>query len=94
MEEKFNGNVKKYLDTAIDKKASDLHLTVGIIPMLRIDGRLVGVPGEAVLTTETNEKLVKSLMNTEQNERLAESVCLSMSDGTFKNPLITFFWKY
>ena len=84
MEEKFNGNVKKYLDTAIDKKASDLHLTVGIIPMLRIDGRLVGVPGEAVLTTETNEKLVKSLMNTEQNERLAEKKEIDFSFG-YKN---------
>ena len=29
-----------------------------------------------------------------KNERLAESVCLSMSDGTFKNPLTTFFWKF
>lgn len=85
MEEKNNttvrSTVKKYLEQAIAKKASDLHLTIGVVPMLRIDGRLVAIPNEPVLTGETGEKLIKSLMTSEQMERLVEKKELDFSFG-------------
>lgn len=62
--------MKQLLDLAIERKASDLHLTVGVPPMIRIDGRLVAVPNEEVLTTETVAKLIQSFMTQEQLERL------------------------
>jgi len=62
--------MKKLLDFAIEKKASDLHLTVGVPPMIRIDGKLVGVPQEGALTAETVGKLIQSFMTNEQLERL------------------------
>ena len=62
--------MKKLLDIAIEKKASDLHLTVGKPPIVRIDGVLMSVPGEEVLIGEKNSKLINSFMAPEQIERL------------------------
>ena len=85
MEDKINGSVnntvKKYLDMAIERKASDLHLTVGVVPTLRVDGRLVAISNESVLTVETNDRLVKSLMNADQIKRLIEKKELDFSFG-------------
>ena len=54
-DEKFNGSVKKYLDNAIERKASDLHLTIGVVPTLRVDGILVPIPNEEVLSLEIGD---------------------------------------
>ena len=62
--------MKKLLDLAVGKKASDLHLTVGVPPMIRIDGALMAVPGESALTGEMSAKLIQSFMTPEQVERL------------------------
>lgn len=60
--------MKKLLDVTIEKKASDLHLTVGMPPMIRVDGRLMAIPNEENLTGETVSKLVQSFMTPEQIE--------------------------
>lgn len=73
--------MKKLLEIAIKREASDLHLTVGVPPTLRVDGRLVAVPEESVLTIETAEKLVESLMTDEQIERLKLKKELDFSFG-------------
>jgi len=62
--------MKKLLDLAIERKASDLHLTVGVPPMIRIDGSLMAVPGESALTGEMVAKLIQSFMTPDQIERL------------------------
>ncbi len=62
--------MKKLLDLAIERKASDLHLTVGVPPTIRIDGKLSAVPDEPVITPETVVRLVQSFMTQEQLERL------------------------
>ena len=41
--------VEILLEEVIKKKASDLHLQVGLPPMLRVDGALVAVTGSPVL---------------------------------------------
>ena len=62
--------MKKLIDLAIERKASDIHLTVGVAPLIRIDGKLATVPDEAALTTESVTKLIQSFMTQEQLERL------------------------
>lgn len=47
----------RLLDLVISKDASDLHLTVGYPPVLRIDGQLVPY-GSAVLSPEDVQKLI------------------------------------
>jgi twitching motility protein PilT len=51
-----------------DKAASDLHLTVGVPPVLRINGNLYATPYEA-LTSERTQALIYSIMNDEQKQR-------------------------
>ena len=63
-------NIKQLLQQVVDTKASDLHLVAGVPPMLRVDGQLLPVPGEGILTVELLSSLVKEFMTSEQLERL------------------------
>lgn len=63
-------DIKKLLELAVNKHASDLHLIVGVPPMLRIDGVISPIPGETPLTSERAKELVFSLINEEQKEIL------------------------
>jgi twitching motility protein PilT len=58
------------LDEVIRKKASDLHLQVGLTPMLRVDGALVAVNGADILNEEAVEALIFSILDEDQKEIL------------------------
>jgi twitching motility protein PilT len=58
------------LEEVIKLKASDLHLQVGLPPMLRVDGALRPVSGTEVLTEETVEGLVYSILDEDQKSIL------------------------
>lgn len=60
-------DLKNLLKTAYEKKASDIHLTVGKPPVLRINGQLEELPGEK-LTAEDTENYVRSCLGCEQYE--------------------------
>ncbi|MDO8488116.1 MAG: type IV pilus twitching motility protein PilT [bacterium] len=62
--------IQQLLQYVIEHKASDLHLIVGVPPTVRIDGNLVAVPGEAVLTAPTLEQLVTGVVSVQQKEVL------------------------
>lgn len=62
--------IAQLLQLVVDKNASDLHLVAGLPPTVRVDGSLVRVPNEPVLTKETIEQLVKTFLNPEQTERV------------------------
>lgn len=61
--------IQQLLQLVVDRKASDLHLVVGIPPVLRIDGILFRVPNEQAISKEEAERLIKSVLNSEQLER-------------------------
>jgi twitching motility protein PilT len=58
------------LEEVIRKKASDLHLQVGLQPMLRVDGRLIAVNGADILTEEVLESLIFSILDEDQKQIL------------------------
>lgn len=58
------------LEEVIKKKGSDLHLQVGLPPMLRVDGALVAVTGAAALSEESVESLIFSILDDEQKQIL------------------------
>jgi len=69
--------VKNLFKIAAEKKASDLHLMVGQVPILRIDGELMPIntvwPGKEyydVLTDTDLSIVLDSLLNKEQKARL------------------------
>jgi len=58
------------LDQVIKKKASDLHIQVGLPPMLRIDGSLVAVIGADILDEEAVEALIFAILDEDQKQIL------------------------
>jgi twitching motility protein PilT len=63
-----------------ERGASDLHLTAGAPPTLRIDGELVPTPFEK-LNAEMTQQLVFSLMTDEQRQRFEATNELDMAFG-------------
>jgi len=51
-----------------ERGASDLHLTAGAPPILRVDGQLVPTPFEK-LNSDTTQTLIYSLLNDQQRQR-------------------------
>lgn len=58
------------LELAIAEKSSDLHISVGHPPVLRIDGNMVPLLKKKVLDAEAAEGLLYSVMTDEQKTRL------------------------
>jgi twitching motility protein PilT len=58
------------LDEVIKKKASDLHLQVGLPPMIRIDGALLPVIGTDPLDEEAIEVLIFAILDEDQKQIL------------------------
>lgn len=62
--------IEVLLEEVIKKKASDLHLQVGLPPMLRVDGALRPVSGADALNEEAVEALVFALLDDDQKQIL------------------------
>lgn len=60
------------LSTAAEQKASDLHLSVGSPPILRIDGTLIQLENEPVITKEFMEGFVTAVLDIEQLKTLEQ----------------------
>jgi twitching motility protein PilT len=58
------------LEEVIKKKASDLHLQVGLSPMLRVDGSLIAISGTDALSEESVESLIFSILDDDQKQIL------------------------
>lgn len=58
------------LDEVVRKKASDLHLQVGLPPMLRVDGALIAVTGADILNEEAIEVLIFAILDEDQKQIL------------------------
>ena len=58
------------LEEVVKRKASDLHLQVGLAPMLRVDGSLIAVAGADPLTSESIETLIFAILDEDQKQIL------------------------
>jgi len=62
--------IELLLEEVIKRKASDLHLQVGLAPILRVDGSLTPVAGADILTEETVESLIFAVLDADQKQIL------------------------
>jgi twitching motility protein PilT len=62
--------IEVLLEEVIKKKASDLHIQVGLPPMLRIDGSLLPVSGSEALNEEGVEALIFAILDEDQKQIL------------------------
>jgi len=73
-------NLRDLLQEMIEKGASDLHLTAGLPPMIRVDGDIQPTERPA-LTPEQVQSLAYSVLNEEQQKRFEASKELDFSFG-------------
>ena len=62
--------IEVLLDEVVKRKASDLHLQVGLPPMIRVDGALAPVAGADPLDEEVVESLVFAILDEDQKQIL------------------------
>jgi twitching motility protein PilT len=72
--------LRELLELMVKKNASDLHLTVGTPPQLRIDGKLNATDYDS-LTPEDTRKLAYSIMNEKHRQKFEERSELDLSFG-------------
>jgi twitching motility protein PilT len=58
------------LEEVIKRKASDLHLEVGLPPVIRVDGALQALPGYQIMDEKTVETLIFGLLEEDQKQIL------------------------
>ncbi|MFQ5839545.1 MAG: type IV pilus twitching motility protein PilT [Candidatus Methylomirabilales bacterium] len=64
--------IQDLLKTAVERKASDLHIKVGSPPVLRIDDRLVPLTEKPRISADDAVRIAFTLMNNQQRERFKE----------------------
>ena len=68
------------LKVMIEKGASDLHITTGSAPRIRLDGKLVALEGEHLISSET-KAMCYSILTDAQKQRFEEEMELDLSFG-------------
>lgn len=79
--ERRRGGLRPLLAEMVRRGASDLHLTVGAPPRIRIDGSLVDVEGWGILDASETSGLAQSVLSERQRRRFAADNELDFSFG-------------
>lgn len=61
-------DIQKLLQYCVQYDASDLHLLVGVQPIIRLYGKLIPVPESQILTPESVKTLILSVLGDEQKD--------------------------
>jgi twitching motility protein PilT len=73
-------NLRDLLQEMIDKRASDLHITAGVPPMLRVDG-IICRTSHPVITPEVSKQIAYSIITEVQQKRFENEKELDFSFG-------------
>jgi len=72
-ESQFIQKVKKYLNLVISQNGSDLHLSAGNYPAVRIDSKLKQLREEDIIAQSDMEVLTKEFLNEERIAKLEKN---------------------
>ena len=73
--------MERLVHDMVEKGASDIHLTIGVPPQLRVDGLMTPVEGAERLTPDMCHQLIYSVLTDEQKRRFEEELELDLSFG-------------
>lgn len=73
--------LRELLEQMVKMNASDLHLTVGTPPVVRVDGKLQRLSNYDILTSEQTKKLSYSMLNEKQKLKFEQNSELDFSFG-------------
>jgi twitching motility protein PilT len=71
--------LEKIFRTALQYKASDVYITTGAKPVLRINGDIIQIEDHPVLTKKMAEEYLIEIMNEEQRKKFEKSLDLDFS---------------
>jgi len=74
-------NLKSLLEDMVSRRGSDLHLSVGCGPKIRVDGDLVELPNFDRLGAEETQALAYSVLTEKQKKHFEEQMELDFSFG-------------
>ena len=63
----------KHIDLLIAQNGSDLHLSAGNLPAIRVDNKLIQMKGEKVVAQSDMEMLAKKILNEEKRSQLEKN---------------------
>ncbi|HZH25004.1 MAG TPA: type IV pili twitching motility protein PilT, partial [Solirubrobacteraceae bacterium] len=66
----MNFDFSEMLLEVVAKKASDLHITAGAAPMLRLRGGLMPIEGAPRMTATDTREIIYTILNGSQRQRL------------------------
>ncbi|MCX7761129.1 MAG: type IV pilus twitching motility protein PilT [Hydrogenothermaceae bacterium] len=66
---------------AVSRNATDIHITAGLPPVIRVDGKLIPMVGYPILTPKDSQQFVYSFMNEKQKRTFEERKELDFSFG-------------
>lgn len=72
-------HIDDLLKTMVERKASDLHLKVGVPPIIRVNGKLLAIENMERLSPEELQGMVFEILNEKQKEKFLGSHELDMS---------------
>jgi len=73
-------SLQELLSRLVQMKASDLHITAGTPPVMRVNGDLIRLEGEPLKPVDT-KNLIYSILNDSQRERFEDELELDLSFG-------------
>ena len=79
MSESAGATLRMLLEEMIDRDASDLHLSAGELPQLRVDGTLAACQYERPLTPRETQALAYSVLTEQQKKRFEQENELDLS---------------
>lgn len=74
-----SGDLDALLRRVVELGGSDLHLTAGLAPAVRIDGEISALPGFPSFSSEAIEGLAQAMLTDAQRARFAEDLELDIS---------------
>ncbi len=74
-------NMAELLQIMVDRGASDLHITTGTQPQIRVSGRLAPLTQYETLTPQDTQRLAYSVLNEAQKQKFEEENELDLSFG-------------
>jgi len=75
----YKEQLEEILELAIGKEATDVHISPGLPPVIRINSQLVPIDKEPVLTAQDTQEIAFSLLSEKRKEKFLEQKDIDLS---------------
>ena len=73
--------LQEFLEIIVNQKASDLHLTVGSLPRIRVNGKIVELNTFNIITSDYLQQIIAPYLNKQQLENLNNNIEVDLTIG-------------